>query len=97
MKNYVSFESGTFSISSDELKALPSPVPLRFTDTVKARGYLNDKYGSSENPITHFELRPLPERLKKNNSDSAKILIIYRQNGDLMAKRHNNSQWLRLE
>lgn len=43
-----------------------------------------------------YEVRKIPWSMKRSKHDHAKLLILYFENGKILAKRHSNSQFLSL-
>ena len=92
MKNYHAYDVAPFLVTYDEIEKLECDIltPNRIPENLK---YLRNKYGEG---VERFETRRLPKTLRRNRSDSACLLILYTTSGRILAKRHNNSQWLTL-
>lgn len=92
MKNYDKHSPKWFKTNREEVMALPKQghfYHALFEENLQAiRTHLKD------NSIMDYTIRKLPE--KKSRFDSAVLLCILKDNGEFMAKRHNNSQWLSL-
>lgn len=90
MKEYYAYSSGIFFVTEKELSEL---VEINILPSLKepALKFFNDTYLT---PITDYRAFRLPKKLKRNNWDNAMIIALYFKDRGLMAKRHNNSQWV---
>lgn len=73
--------------------------PLIVTDKHDANREANIHYFKKQwgIEVDSYELRKLPTAAKRNDFDSAKLLVIKLLTCEVIAKRHNNSQWLSIE
>lgn len=96
MHNYWAYSSGFFNTTWDEVEKLPKAwkdTPEKFKMNIeRIVKHFKERNGYD---IVDFTVRKLPE--KRNNWDNARLLVLKKSDGTLIAKRHNNSQFLSLE
>ena len=93
MKNYDAYSPKVFSVDFNEVAKLHKSSNMGMQNYGVNLARVKDKYGED---VTEFTLKEIPEHLKRNNYDSAMLLVFRRSSGEYFAKRHNNSQFLNL-
>ena len=101
MNNYHAYEPGWFKTSAEELTKLKKyktfNVDTYEADLSKIKNYFHTSFKFEEEvlDVIGYEIRKTPH--KKHKHDHAVLLCVRLKNGDNLAKRHNNSQWLSLD
>lgn len=96
MKNYNAYEPGLFEVTEEELKKL---TPKEFSQSVnmgQIKHYLQMLFRRSvDKEVNNIRKFNIPKNLKRTNMDNA-CLIVFNYGDKIFAKRHNNSQHLRV-
>lgn len=87
LKGYDRYSAKFFNLEDDP--KVQDWDSLLIGDDVKVRSYYHCNKGLR---VKMYELKEIPWRLKRNQHDSAKLLILYLEDGSAVCKRHNNSQ-----
>jgi hypothetical protein len=90
MKEYYAYSSGIFFVTEKELSELVEINVMQSMKGIALRRF-TEMYLTE---VTDYRVFRLPKNLKRNNWDSAMIIALYFKDRGLMAKRHNNSQWV---
>lgn len=93
MKNYIASESGFFDIEHVEVNKLKM-IRLTRENSNDVVFYLKETRGKS---VDTYWLYDIPSSMKRSQYDNATLLVIQLTDGRLIAKRHNNSQHLRIK
>jgi len=96
MKNYYAYSPALFDVSEEELKKLyPRELALK-SEYNKLLGEISAKYFPTSTHVMAIRTFYIPDHMKRTPHDNAILLVLTLSSGAIKAKRHQNSQWLKV-